>query len=242
MAAGDFTLWSEKFIMADNFIDSKFIDDAIKRHYSERDSLGWYHGTRHVTQVRDLLWKWHAEDKFKLDDRSMEVLDTAAVYHDAVYIPGDAENERSSALKAESELKDSMEAGRLLQVGELIMSTKFPDAITERGDFGMFGDVWCSMRDMLHDADWYGFHNLGELLENEPGILAEIRWALMNAGETVIPLQSFMRRRQFLENLLELLEAGNPMFRTEHMKAYNDQAEENVRYLIGVYDRSIEDN
>lgn len=225
-------------MMADNFIDSTFIDDAIKRHYAERDSLGWYHGTKHVRQVRDLLWKWYDNDRFDLDDRSMEMLDMAAVYHDAVYVPGDHDNELNSCALMNKELDRVLGTRATALIGELIMSTKFPEAITEHV---ASWDAWCSMRDMLHDADWYGFHNLGELLDNEPRIMAEIRWRLMNAGETDIPVKSFMGRRQFLENLLELLEAGHPMFRTAHMKKYNKQAEENVRYLIGMYDRSIDD-
>lgn len=220
-------------------MEHDFIDKAIEKHYAERDGLGWYHGKGHVSSVIGLLSGWMSEDPLGFPEAIRDILLMAALYHDAVYVPGSPDNEEASAALAERELSGVLDGMQIRIVCELIRSTAFPDAI--RDDGGCAGSSQCAvLRDMLHDADWHGFHNLGEMLDNEPRIMAEIRWALMNARETDIPLQSFMRRRQFLENLLELLEAGHPMFRTEHMKAYNKQAEENVRYLIGVYDMEIE--
>ena len=226
-------------------IDDKYAEAVIERWYDLRGKMGWYHAPRHVRKV--LVWLNDAQARDpRLPDSVEFALEYAALYHDAVYVPGSQDNEKRSAEEA---LRDAgtleLEDWQRKVVEHLILSTD-PERFLGAAQVDMSWlerlpvkpEDWWLAHDRLHDADWWSFHNIAEMKEAEIGLMKEAREAAVtlfgpDCDRQTVALKG---RLAFLERIL----AKEPaIFKTR--PEYNEQALLNIRHARDGIEAQLED-
>jgi len=84
-----------------------------------------YHNFRHVIDVYANVGAFASLDKMDSDEKFL--LETSALFHDIIFVPGFTKNEEMSAMFAEKYLPHLGYSSEQVQmVGELILATKMP--------------------------------------------------------------------------------------------------------------------
>ena len=175
------------------------------------DANRFYHNYRHIGSMISTL---HGLFAGELDVFEIELLTIAIQYHDAIYIPGSKNNEADSALAMAEELSESILARDLMEIGRLILLTKYH--VTSPAD---------KLGSIMIDLD---LHELGTSMyaANSEAVKKEF---LEGPYPNVRPEQFFQGRINFLQGFL----ARPTIFYTEIGKSlWEEEARSNMQHEL----------
>lgn len=176
----------------DNHTFTKWLDratnglgDKLRQHLEPAYAGRPYHNIEHIHRMLEF------SEPGLADMRHPEAFLLAVAFHDFFYIPGDKDNERKSAEKAEDWIRTNKiqsEKGQTV-VRKLIMATK--DHKVEPSDMLVVEKAW------IIDADLIGFvqdwQQNAELVREEFAFISDEDWAEGRAGF----LEEFAKRKPF---------------------------------------------
>ena len=226
-----------------------FMNDVLERHYKVRDGLGWYHGTGHIRKVLDMLWRMQIDEPALSDDMEY-VLEYAALYHDAVYVPGSRDNEKWSAEVALDEAKNvELTDCERKYVEQLILSTDVERVLgSAQVDMSWIAGTpganeWWTAHNRLHDADWSMFRCWDEMLDSEDDLMREAEAAAVTRfGQDCDKSATALKGRlAFLERVLEHVDSGKKLYALPAMQRYERQAALNIRAMISRIEDELAD-
>lgn len=200
------------------------------KYYPDEDR-NYYHDIRHVRGMLEELPEMSL-DISGLTEEELNLLKTAILFHDAVYVPGKTGNEIASSDLALKWMDDKGAAASDKAAVDVLIKSTEPFAVVSEATLLLIkehGPALKKMIDIIHDLDWMAFRNIGECRRNDVRLVNE---ALHRCPDRIYHPETIREGRvNFLEKLLDWLQ-DHDMFFTKTFSIWNEQAVVNVRELL----------